>query len=461
MTEVILIAGLGFGDEGKGSVVDYLTLPGGLVIRYGGGAQAAHNVVRPDGTHHTFSQFGSGTFNGAHTHLSRYMLVNPLSLLNEARALNNLIKGNVLDGLTIDREALITNVFQIAANRLRETLRSGNRHGSCGMGIGETVKDALEYPDMALRVGDLTDLGVVTRKLRFSRDLKRAEFEDLHGIEADDKNKQLLEKSVAGLLAEKYFKFGRIVQMVDRDWLIPAIKKHQTVVFEGAQGVLLDQDYGFFPYVTRSKTTFDNALSLLEGFDGPVRKMGILRAYHTRHGAGPFPTEEESPHVKLKQWAPDNHNVHGEWQKAFRIGYFDTVLARYALEVIKGVDELAITNIDKLLNHQCVYACESYSEYNDEIVSRLPIQQTLNFYECVKGEDASVDLSVQERLGSTLMKVTPNYKVFGSLREFLIDTQEQLETPLNLMSAGPTHQEKFPGPITKWFVQNNMRVRHG
>src|SRR5215210_8082512 len=122
----IVLVGLGYGDEGKGAWTDFLarTEPVHTVVRFNGGAQAGHNVVAPDGRHHTFAQFGSGTLvRGVNTHLSRFMLVNPLGLLREDAELRALGVTDALARLSIDREALVTTPFQVAANRLRELAR--------------------------------------------------------------------------------------------------------------------------------------------------------------------------------------------------------------------------------------------------------------------------------------------------------------------------------------------------
>src|SRR5215831_1774195 len=147
----IIVVDLGYGDAGKGGIVDWLchraarVAAGGpvhTVVRFNGGAQAAHNVVTPDGRHHTFAQFGSGTFTpGVRTHLSRFMLVDPLALAAEAGHLASAGIPDPLGGLTVDRAALLTTPYHRAANRAREVARvAAARHGSCGMGIGETAR---------------------------------------------------------------------------------------------------------------------------------------------------------------------------------------------------------------------------------------------------------------------------------------------------------------------------------
>ena len=158
--QAIILADLGFGDAGKGTLADYLSrqLAVHTIVRYNGGPQAAHNVVTPDGRHHTFAQFGSGMFlPHTRTLLSRFMLVNPLNMLKEERHLSALGVTDALPRTMIDRRALVITPFQRAINRLREVARAADRHGSCGEGIGECMSDALNYRDDVIRVGDLQD----------------------------------------------------------------------------------------------------------------------------------------------------------------------------------------------------------------------------------------------------------------------------------------------------------------
>ena len=142
MQQAILTVDLGFGDAGKGSIVDYLARrhDAHTVVRYNGGAQAGHRVVTPGAApqEHVFAQFGSGALAGAATHLSRFMLLDPLAMMVEAQHLRELGAPDPFAHTTIDAGALVITPFQRAANRLKELARGAGRHGSCGMGIGET-----------------------------------------------------------------------------------------------------------------------------------------------------------------------------------------------------------------------------------------------------------------------------------------------------------------------------------
>ena len=155
-----IVTDLGFGDAGKGTVVDYLARQamGAVIVRFNGGAQAAHNVHTADGKHHTFSQFGSGMLvPGTRTFLSHHVLFDPFALQNEAAALAKIVSGDPLTRVMVDGGALTVTPFQKAANRVRESLRGQGRHGSVGMGIGETMADMLTFPELAVYAHDLRD----------------------------------------------------------------------------------------------------------------------------------------------------------------------------------------------------------------------------------------------------------------------------------------------------------------
>ncbi len=454
--KAILVVGLGFGDEGKGSVVDYLVRESGAhtVIRYNGGAQAAHNVVDPSGKHHTFAQFGSGTLvPGTRTHLSRFMMIEPLSLMKEEAHLRELGVFDALQRMTIDRQALVTTPYHQAANRLREMARGKARHGSCGRGIGETMSDYLTYTDRVLFAGDLCERPTLLRKLRFLREEKLAGLGDVIASLPDTEfvRKELcvltnpdFDEFCAGL----YSTLANQVRIVDESYLRERLRMEGTVVFEGAQGALLDENYGFHPYTTWSTTTLRNALQLLgeQGYKGQIVKLGVLRSYSTRHGPGPFVTEDD----QMGSLLPDQHNGTNIWQRDFRIGPMDLVMVRYALDIVGGVDYLALTNMDRLSQlpewHLCpAYVCDGsgsskpaeYCDLNNGQVTRIKNRLT-------------VDLLHQERLANFLLQCRPQYQVVGSrgkgvevnVGEYLSLLQSHFHVPVAFTSHGPTAKEK-------------------
>lgn len=406
-----IVCGLGFGDEGKGSVVDFLCSPlsGGpaparAVVRFNGGAQAAHNVVTPGGRHHTFSQFGSGSFTpGVRTHLSRFVLVDPLALAAEAGCLAAAGVPDALDRLTVDRDALLVTPYHRAAGQARELARGPGRHGSCGMGIGETARYALEHPADAPRVADCAAPRTLARSLGRLRD--RLGFAG--GPPVAD-------------LCDAYRAFAERVPLVDGGYL-RLLLRSGPVVFEGAQGVLLDEWRGFHPYTTWSATTFVNAETLLAEAGEAAARLGVVRCYLTRHGPGPFVTEDPA----LECFEP--HNRHGAWQGAFRTGHPDAVALRYAAEVAGGVDGVALTHLDAAARHP-LRLCRAY------LAGGRPVSRI------APGPER--DLGWQERLTSVLLRARPVYDSFAPGRDWPDVFEEVLGAPVVLRSYGPTAADK-------------------
>jgi adenylosuccinate synthase len=169
----------------------------------------------------------------------------------------------------------------------------------------------------------------------------------------------LKERGLVEALVEGYARFWAAGARVAGEGHLARLAARGALVFEGAQGALLDRDHGFWPHVTPTRTTFHNALALLEeaGLGGaPREQVGVFRAYASRHGAGPFVTEDEG----LLQRLPEPHNAHGPWQGAFRVGWFDLVAARYALEACGGADSLSLTCLDRLDGFEELRVCEAY-----------------------------------------------------------------------------------------------------
>ena len=353
-----IVAGMAFGDEGKGATVDYLVKKTGarLVVRYNGGAQAAHNVVEKftgmPFREHTFSQFGSGTLDGAITYLSEYVLVNPENLENEARALVDLGCKDVMYRVFAHEKAVVITPFHMFANRLIEMMRNKNRHGSCGQGVGIARACQLKYGPEVLMMGDLfsSNTQMWWDKMDFMQEIcikqVEATAEEL-GVEIPDTNQYyalLQSENFNENLCNDWLDI-RLPIIVGDDQVASLFASHQRIVFEGAQGVLLDETVGTAPYNTWTDTTFTNAYKILDqvGFEGEVSNLGVFRCYFTRHGVGPFPTED-----KFLRY-PELHNKAGAFQGAFRFGAFDAQLAKYALKVCNAnLDGLVINHYDQV-----------------------------------------------------------------------------------------------------------------
>src|SRR5262245_11432831 len=344
------VLGLGFGDCGKGIFVDALTRRwhAHTVVRFSGGAQAGHNVVTPE-RHHTFSQFSAGTLvPGTRTVLLDPMVLHPTALLVEAETLDD-----ALSRLTIDAQCRMTTPYHQAAGRLRERLRGEAGHGTCGVGVGETVRHGLEHPEQVMRYGDF-DL----ERLLAIRETLLAELEPLC-----DRSYEELQTLRDETLAERWV---NTVQALTRqcppasvEALGKQLRRPGCVLFEGAQGVLLDEWRGFHPYTTwRSITTaaVESAVARFE-LAAEIEHYGVLRTYLTRHGPGPFPTKDESLDEKL----PEPHNSGPGWQGRFRRGHPDAVLLRYALEAVGPLAGLLVSHLDVFERGVSLKWCEEYS----------------------------------------------------------------------------------------------------
>jgi adenylosuccinate synthase len=436
--KAFIVVGLGYGDEGKGTMVDYLVrrYDAGLVVRYNGGSQAAHNVVTDDGLHHTFAQIGSGSFvPGVKTLVSQFMLWDPIALAYEVAEFSKKVNENILDRHFIDGRAPVITPFHIATNCIREWMRGGGRHGSCGKGVGETAADLVYYPGQVLRARDLADDMTMMGTLREIQARKHAELEVMGATIAD------LPKHLRGLLsmvmdtdevhrlARAYGELAREYNIIE-DVAAARMVRNNVTVFEGAQGMLLDEWHGFHPYTTWSTITPKNALAILEEarFTGGREIIGVTRTFGTRHGAGPFVTYQ----AEMRNISPGEHNGQNEWQGNFRVGGFDAVQFRYALECAKrdgGIDTIALTHLDILEQSTEVPVTEEY-RYKDATVRAL----VPNFNQ---------DLEYQERMTHMLEEAVP---VKGGV---LKDPDQAIEyignmaqTNVKYLSFGPKTADK-------------------
>lgn len=415
--KAIAIAGLGFGDEGKGTTVDALAekLSAGLVVRYNGGAQAAHNVVRGD-KHHTFSQFGSATLLGVKTHLSRFMVVNPGAFLVEAATLEGKGIGNPHQLVSVSPDALVTTPYHIYANRLREELRGKNAHGTTGMGVGETVTLDKGHPELSMKVLDLFDAQSRRRMLDNIREVYLEEFASGKELTtAIFHDRDSFEHAV-----ERFREFSEKVMVREDEDLGGMMHRAKTTIFEGAQGMLLDQIFGFHPYSTWSDCSFDQVLDLVDDFDVELVRLGVLRSYHTRHGAGPLPTEKDSFH----EITYEDHNAKAVgYQGKFRAGPFDLVLAKYGARTVGHLDGLVMTHLDKLPKDDFASYATSYLHPGTERLIRDLV--TTN----------------PEEIADNLKDVEPRYANIGSA-SFPAFMAGELGVPLVMTSSGPTSADK-------------------
>lgn len=322
-----VVIGANFGDEGKGLITDYLCAQGaGVVVRFNGGAQAGHTVVTPSGERHVFHHFGSGTFCDIPTFLSQFFVCNPILFFQEIQELTMLgYKPQVF----AHPDCMITTFADMVINQEREKKRGNARHGSCGVGFHETIVRNQNVPGLKLTMGDLWD------------GAKRLpqQLEELCGKYSLFRTKKKIESAEAAI--ENFIKccdaFAEIVN--------PAgIGQCKDAVFEGAQGLLLDQNNKtYFPHVTHSNTGMKNVDALLRqgGFPEP-EIFYVSRTYLSRHGAGPLPGEDQTLSYE------DETNQPHEFQGQIRFAPLDKELhARCTKDANGRKFKLALTHCDQ------------------------------------------------------------------------------------------------------------------
>ena len=338
------VVDVGYGDAGKGALVDRLCAQGdvSLVVRWNGGCQAQHNVIQDDGRHHTFSQFGSGSFHGVPTYLADPVMVEPLSMMIEAEALSNLINADAMRLMHVSPECLITTPYHWLVNRWQEDARGDSRHGSTGRGIGMTQQYALYSPHLALRVRDVLQNERETRR-------KLRALEDWALMETNDEIRSDL-PDISRLMA-CYAEWVRKIKCMTAS----QIDRSKRIVFEGAQGVLLDEHFGWHPHTTWSTVTPG---WVREFTDGDVDVIGVTRAYTTRHGAGPFVAEDESLNL------PESHNKREHFQGSWRVGHFDLPAIQYGARAAQ-VDSIYVTHLDTAAAEPALRVCAGYSHQGD------------------------------------------------------------------------------------------------
>lgn len=321
------VIGANFGDEGKGLVTDYLCAQGAdMVVRFNGGAQAGHTVVSPDLGRHVFGHFGSGSLVGVPTFLSQFFICNPIMFFKER---SDLLKLGVDPTVYAHPDCLVTTFADIMINQALEQKRGSGRHGSVGLGVSETVERSM-VPELKITMSDLWNK-ISTLESRIAEICgPYAAFRIGQPIDEP----AMIEKFIQGcwLFADHVHPLG--------------IGQCKDPVFEGAQGLLLDQsNKEFFPHVTRSNTGMKNVRVLCtQAGITDIEPYYVSRTYLTRHGAGPLPGEDASISFK------DETNVEHPWQGRIRFAPLDVDRLAQRIKQDGGSDKYrtVLTHCDQL-----------------------------------------------------------------------------------------------------------------
>jgi len=337
-TQCVVVVGAQWGDEGKGKIVDVLAERADLVVRYQGGANAGHTVDTGEGKSFVLHQIPSGILQGAVCVVGNGVVLDPEQMFAELDALA--ARGvRTEQKLHVSDRAHLTLPFHKLLDRARE---QQEKIGTTGRGIGPTYED--KYGRRGLRVGDLRNLERATERVRARVAAANQMLRMLHGEGAGsteqanpDEHAELLAR-LAPRLLPLAVDAGRVV------W--DALARGESVLLEGAQGALLDVDHGTYPYVTSSNTTAGGAaVGVGIGPTAIDAVLGVVKAYTTRVGNGPLPTEAE-PDVaqRIRELGGEFGATTG---RPRRCGWFDAVVVRYAVRV-NGLTGLAVTKLDVL-----------------------------------------------------------------------------------------------------------------
>lgn len=359
----IVLIGAQWGDEGKGKATDLLGERVQWVVRYQGGNNAGHTVVLPDGQDFALHLIPSGILTPGVTNvIGNGVVVDPGVLLDELAGLE--ARNVDTNGLLISADAHLIMPYHVAIDRVTERYLGKAKIGTTGRGIGPAYQDKLAR--VGVRIQDLLDEKILRQKVEAALDFKNQVLVKVY-------NRKALEvKQVVDNVLSYKEKFAH--RIADTRLLLnQALDRGENVLLEGSQGTLLDVDHGTYPFVTSSNPTSGGA-SVGSGI-GPTRittVIGILKAYTTRVGSGPFPTELfDEMGERLRQ---DGGEFGVTTGRSRRTGWFDAVIARYASRV-NGITDYFLTKLDVLSGHETIPVCIGY-DVDGKHCTDMPMTQT-------------------------------------------------------------------------------------
>ncbi len=433
----IVIVGAQWGDEGKGKFVDVLTEKADWVVRFQGGNNAGHTIV-VDGAKTALSLLPSGILRpGVKCLLGAGVVMNPSVLISEMERVRAAGADTSPARIVIDRDAHLVLDYHIAIDKARERARGSDRIGTTGRGIGPAYEDRSQRS--GIRCADLLYLDRMKERVRAHVIEKNKVLELVLGSESQVDFEALwstLEQEAA-ILAPYVGNGSKIIH--------EALRSGQRVIFEGAQGVLLDQVHGTYPFVTSSSTIAGGAS--VGGGIGPRMidsVVGIAKAYTTRVGEGPFPTElHDATGEELRSRGHEFGTVTG---RPRRCGWLDAVALRRAVR-ISGIDNIILTKLDVLTGLRRVRVCTGYKR-GKEVLDDLPA--LVHEYEGLEPQYLDV-----EGWDCDLAQVRRWEDLPATLHTFVREVSRLVECPISFVSVGPGREATIPvdvHPVVAGFV---------
>ncbi len=452
----VVVVGAQWGDEGKGKITDLLSKSADVVVRYQGGVNAGHTVVVKDQVFKLHLIPSGILYPDTECIIGCGTVIDPKVLIGELDQLEAL---NVsTENLLISETAHVTMPYHRLIDQASEERRGDHKIGTTGRGIGPTYADKSER--MGLRIIDLIDPETLRKKVRWTVEYKNSILEKLYGLSPLD----------PAAIIDEYQSYADRLRphVVDSSLKIyDAIQRKRNILFEGAQGTLLDLDHGTYPYVTSSNPVAGGAC--VGTGVGPTmidRVIGVAKAYTTRVGEGPFPTELKG---QIGELLCDRGSEFGTTTgRKRRCGWFDAVIGRYAVR-INGLDCLAITKLDVLDEMEEIKVCVAYEvdgqRCNDFPSNSLKFARCKPIYETVPGWQQSTehcrsldDLPKQAlnylKFLAELMEVPIAIVSLGASRDQTIIVEDPIHGPKRalLYTNGTAQNENHPSQIERLAV---------
>jgi adenylosuccinate synthase len=413
----IVLIGAQWGDEGKGKATDLLGGQVQWVVRYQGGNNAGHTVVLPDGQDFALKLIPSGILTpGVRNVIGNGVVVDPGALIDELSGLEK--RGVDTSGLLLSADAHLIMPYHIAIDKVGERYLGKAKIGTTGRGIGPAYQDKIAR--VGVRAADLLDSKILREKVEAALDYKNQVLVKVYNRRALDVDEVMDTVQAAGRQFEHRIADTRLL-------LNQALDNGETVLLEGSQGTLLDIDHGTYPFVTSSNPTAGGA-AVGAGI-GPMRidrVIGILKAYTTRVGSGPFPTElHDAMGERLRKVGGE---IGVNTKRPRRCGWFDAVIGRYATRV-NGITDYFLTKLDVLSGLERVPVCVAY-EVDGRRCDEMPMTQT----------DVHHAVPVYEELPGWWEDLS-DCRAFDDLpvnaRNYVLTLERMIGAPVSAVGVGP------------------------
>lgn len=417
---VDLLLGLQWGDEGKGKIVDVLTSKYDIIARFQGGPNAGH-TLEFDGIKHVLRTIPSGIFHKNSINvIGNGVVIDPVVFIKEIEGLEK-YNIDIYSRLLISRKTHLILPTHRLLDAASEASKGKAKIGSTLKGIGPTYMD--KTGRNGLRVGDI-ELADFNERYRALADKHQAMI-DFYNVDLQYDLKELEDEFFAAIKELKKLTF-----IDSEEYLNKAIKEGKTVLCEGAQGSLLDVDFGTYPFVTSSTTTAAGACTGLGIAPNKVKQVfGIFKAYTTRVGSGPFPTElNDEIGQAMAKMGNEFGSVTG---RARRCGWLDLVALKYAVQ-INGVTELYMMKGDVLSGFETLKVCTAY-KYKGEVIKHFPYN--------IEPENVEPIYVDKKGWKTDLTKMTTYDELPQEVKDYVSFIEKEVEVPIKIISVGPDRKQ--------------------